>query len=165
MKFIELPDVLLNGKPERLAHAVRVRDERNAIVMPGVVNGRTAVVNYLRAARGQVREVGLPHRVERGVLAQHVGGGGGEERGRRILGVERRRGKPEAESQQQAQSSQHNCNVSHKTPHFILRRSAAPGQHDTPGEGETGLDSDRCQALGSQSIPASPASASARAGR
>jgi len=57
MKFIELPDVLLNGKPERLAHAVRVRDERNAIVMPGVVNGRTAVVNYLRDARGQVREV------------------------------------------------------------------------------------------------------------
>ena len=57
MKFVELPDVLLNGKPERLAHAVRVRDERNAIVMPGVVNGRTAVVNYLRDARGQVREV------------------------------------------------------------------------------------------------------------
>jgi len=57
MKFVELPDVLLNGKPERLAHAVRVRDERNAIVMPGTVNGRSAVVNYLRDARGQVREV------------------------------------------------------------------------------------------------------------
>ena len=27
MKFVELPDVLINGKPERLAHAVRVRDE------------------------------------------------------------------------------------------------------------------------------------------
>ena len=57
MAFIELPDVLINGKPERLAHSVRVRDERNAIVMPGTVNGRSAVVNYLRDARGQVREV------------------------------------------------------------------------------------------------------------
>ena len=44
MKFIELPDVLLNGKPERLAHAVRVRDERNAIVMPGTVNEVSATL-------------------------------------------------------------------------------------------------------------------------
>ncbi|MFT3779612.1 MAG: hypothetical protein QM772_15295 [Ottowia sp.] len=57
MAFIALPDVLLNGKPERLPHSVRVRDERNAIVMPGIVNGRSAVVNYLRSARGTISDV------------------------------------------------------------------------------------------------------------
>jgi len=57
MAFVAVPDVLINGKPERMSHGVRVRDERNAIVMPGIVNGRTAVVNYLRDARGEVREV------------------------------------------------------------------------------------------------------------
>ena len=57
MAFIELPDVLINGKPERLAHSVRVRDERNAIVMPGIVNGRSVVVNYLRSPRGTVSDV------------------------------------------------------------------------------------------------------------
>jgi hypothetical protein len=57
MTFVAVPDVLIDGKPERLAHTVRVRDERNALVMPGVVNGRTAVVNYLRDGGGTVREV------------------------------------------------------------------------------------------------------------
>jgi hypothetical protein len=59
MTFVALPDVLIDGKPERLSHGVRVHDERNAIVMPGRVNGRTAIVNYLRDARGTVREVWL----------------------------------------------------------------------------------------------------------
>jgi hypothetical protein len=57
MRFVAIPDVVLDGKPERMAHGVRVRDERNAIVMPGRVNGRTATVNYLRDSKGMVREV------------------------------------------------------------------------------------------------------------
>ena len=57
MAFVALPDVTINGQPERLPHYVRVRDERNAIVMPGIINGRTAVVNYVRNGRGEVSEI------------------------------------------------------------------------------------------------------------
>lgn len=57
MTFVQLPDVLINGTPERLPHNVRVRDERNATVVPGRVNGQKAVVNYLRDRGGTIREV------------------------------------------------------------------------------------------------------------
>ena len=56
MTFVAIPDVLIDGQPERLAHGARVHNERNAIVMPGRLNGRTATVNYVRE-RGVVREV------------------------------------------------------------------------------------------------------------
>ena len=36
---------------------MRVRGERNTILMPGLVNGRTAVVNYVRNGRGEVSDV------------------------------------------------------------------------------------------------------------
>ena len=74
MKFVELPDVLLNGKPERLAHAVRVRDERNALVRPGHIAGRTAIVNYLRDAGGRVREVWILSEAEAAIPLKRVPG-------------------------------------------------------------------------------------------
>ena len=57
MAFVALPDVTINGRPERLPHYVRVRNERNTVVMPGIINGSTAVVNYVRNGRGEVSEV------------------------------------------------------------------------------------------------------------
>ncbi|MFV0680671.1 hypothetical protein [Ottowia sp.] len=56
MAFVDYPNVLVDGKPERLAHSVRVRDESNSILMPYKVRGRVAIVNYKRS-RGDINEV------------------------------------------------------------------------------------------------------------
>jgi hypothetical protein len=60
MTFVALPEVLIDGRAERLDHSVRVYSERNTLLRPVRVNGRTAIVNYLRQGRdgrGKVREV------------------------------------------------------------------------------------------------------------
>jgi hypothetical protein len=57
IKFVAIPDVVIDGVPERAAHGLRIHDERNATVVYGRVNGRTAIVNYLRNTNGAVREV------------------------------------------------------------------------------------------------------------
>ena len=74
MTFTELPDVVLNGKAERLAHSVRVHDERNALVRPGHVNGRSAVVNYVRDGGGTVREVWILSEQEAAIPLKRVPG-------------------------------------------------------------------------------------------
>ena len=55
--FVAIPDVVLNGRPERLSHGVRVYSVRNTILMPNRVNGSSAIVNYLRDDRGRVSHV------------------------------------------------------------------------------------------------------------
>jgi hypothetical protein len=60
MTFVAVPDVLIDGQPVRMDHSVRIHSERNTLVRPGGLNGRTAIVNYLREGRdaqGKVREV------------------------------------------------------------------------------------------------------------
>jgi len=57
MSFVAIPDVLLDGMPERLDHSARVYSVHNTILMPNRVNGSTAIVNYLRDDRGRVSKV------------------------------------------------------------------------------------------------------------
>jgi hypothetical protein len=60
MTFVALPDVLIDGQPERLDHSARIYSERNSLLVPHRVNGRTAIVNYQRQGRdgsGKVRQV------------------------------------------------------------------------------------------------------------
>jgi hypothetical protein len=53
------PDVLLDGKADRLSPGARIRDTRNMLAMSGTLVGQTLVVNYLRDGAGLLHEVWL----------------------------------------------------------------------------------------------------------
>ena len=74
MTFTALDEVVIDSKAEPLAHGVRVRDERNALVRPGHIAGRTAIVNYLRDAGGRVREVWILSEAEAAIPLKRVPG-------------------------------------------------------------------------------------------
>ena len=50
-------DVLLNGRPDRLAPGARIRSGQNMLVMTGSIAGQNYLVNYTRDAAGLLREV------------------------------------------------------------------------------------------------------------
>ena len=51
------PNVLLDGKPDRLSPGSRIRDTRNLGVLSGAIVGQTLPVLYRREAAGLVHEV------------------------------------------------------------------------------------------------------------
>ncbi len=52
------PQIEVNGKAEILTPGARIRDERNALVMSGMLMGKEFTVNYKREpSTGQVHEV------------------------------------------------------------------------------------------------------------
>jgi len=51
------PEAELDGRAERLAPGVRIRDPQNLIVAPGAITGQLLAVNYRRDAAGLVNEV------------------------------------------------------------------------------------------------------------
>jgi hypothetical protein len=58
------PEVMLNGKPARLAPGARVRDENNLLLLPATLVGRKAVVNYTTEFEGMLLDVWLLTRAE-----------------------------------------------------------------------------------------------------
>ncbi len=59
LKVTTPPDILLDGKPERLSPGSRIRTEANLIVPPHQLIGRELQVNYTREGLGLVHEVWL----------------------------------------------------------------------------------------------------------
>ena len=53
------PDIALNGKPDRLAPGVRIRDAQNNLVLSGTLTNQKLVVNYVRDNTGLVNSVWL----------------------------------------------------------------------------------------------------------
>ncbi len=51
------PRVELDGKLEKLAPGVRIRNTQNLVVLPGSLRGRHMVVNYVRELNGLLHEV------------------------------------------------------------------------------------------------------------
>ena len=51
------PEVLLNGKPARLAPSARIRNPSNMIQLSGSLLGQLLVVNYTLDAVGELRDV------------------------------------------------------------------------------------------------------------
>ena len=51
------PDILLNGRPERLSPGARIRGLSNTLVMSASLVGQPVLVNYLRDPLGLVHEV------------------------------------------------------------------------------------------------------------
>jgi len=51
------PDLLLNGKPDRLSPGARILGTNNMLVLSGQLIGQKAVVNFVREPNGQVHQV------------------------------------------------------------------------------------------------------------
>jgi len=58
------PNVLLNGQSERLSPGARIKGPNNLMVMSGTLVGQPVVVNYVRDAQGQIREVWILNATE-----------------------------------------------------------------------------------------------------
>jgi len=62
------PDVLLNGKPARLAPGSRIRGETNFVMQPGELVGQRLRVHYTQESDGLIKEVwvlNLPERANK----------------------------------------------------------------------------------------------------
>ncbi len=51
------PDVVLDGRPDRLSPGSRIRSPQNMLVMSGALQGQRLTVNYTRDAAGLLHEV------------------------------------------------------------------------------------------------------------
>jgi hypothetical protein len=57
MQITQPPEMLLNGKPDRLSPGARIHGPDNMLRMSGTLMGQKAVVNFVREPAGQVHEV------------------------------------------------------------------------------------------------------------
>lgn len=57
MQITQPPEMLLNGKPDRLSPGARIHGADNMLRMSGTLMGQKAVVNFVREPTGQVHEV------------------------------------------------------------------------------------------------------------
>ena len=57
LQVTQAPDILLNGKPARLAPGARIRASNDLLVLSGTLTGQTLVVNVLFESGGLVKEV------------------------------------------------------------------------------------------------------------
>ena len=66
------PEVLLDGRPERLSPGVRIHSPQHLLVMSGALVGQALVVNYTREHTGLVQEVWLLSPAEAAVKAKRA---------------------------------------------------------------------------------------------
>jgi hypothetical protein len=57
MVVINPPDLVMNGKAERLSPGARIRGANNMLVMSGSIVGQNLLVNFVREPNGMVHEV------------------------------------------------------------------------------------------------------------
>jgi hypothetical protein len=57
LQVTDPPNVLLNGKADRLAPGARIRSQQNMFVVSGAIIGQAYAVNYTREASGLLRDV------------------------------------------------------------------------------------------------------------
>jgi len=59
LEVTQPPNILINGRPERLSPGARIKNSHNMIVLSGSLTGQPVLVNYLRDPQGQIHEVWL----------------------------------------------------------------------------------------------------------
>ena len=58
------PEIMMDGKVDRLSPGARIRDTQNHLVLIGQAAGQTLLVNYLRDSSGLVHQVWVLNREE-----------------------------------------------------------------------------------------------------
>lgn len=64
MVVTNTPDLLLNGKAERLSPGARIRSDNNMLVMSAALTGQNLLVNYTREPHGLIHEVWILNAAE-----------------------------------------------------------------------------------------------------
>jgi hypothetical protein len=64
MMVTNTPELLLNGKPERLSPGARIRAANNMLVMSASLTGQNLLVNYTREPLGLIHEVWILNAAE-----------------------------------------------------------------------------------------------------
>jgi hypothetical protein len=64
MKVVQAPEILIDGKPERLSPGSRIRDIQQRIVLSASITNQVFVVNFVRNPLGEVQEVWLLNELE-----------------------------------------------------------------------------------------------------
>jgi hypothetical protein len=57
MQVVQAPNILIDGKAERLSPGARIRGANNMLTMSAPLTGQTHTVKYLRESNGMVHEV------------------------------------------------------------------------------------------------------------
>ena len=57
LQVTQAPEILLSGKPARLAPGVRIRGSNDLLVLSGTLTGQTLLVNVVLESGGLVKEV------------------------------------------------------------------------------------------------------------
>ncbi len=58
------PEIVMNGKADRLSPGARIRGQNNMLVMSGALVGQNLLVNYVREPNGMVHEVWVLNEAE-----------------------------------------------------------------------------------------------------
>ena len=58
------PDIVMNGKSDRLSPGARIRGQNNMMVMSGTLVGQNLLVNFVREPNGMVHEVWILNEAE-----------------------------------------------------------------------------------------------------
>lgn len=66
LQVTQAPDLLLNGKPARLAPGARIRASNDLLVLSGTLTGQTLLVNVVLESGGLVKEVWILNPEEAG---------------------------------------------------------------------------------------------------
>jgi hypothetical protein len=61
---LQAPEVLIDGKPERLAPGSRIRDPQQRLVMSASITGGEFIVNFTRNPQGDVQEIWILNELE-----------------------------------------------------------------------------------------------------
>lgn len=64
LQVVQAPDILIDGKPERLSPGSRIRDPQQRLVMSASITGLELVVNFVRTPAGEVHEVWILNELE-----------------------------------------------------------------------------------------------------
>ncbi|TAG24749.1 MAG: hypothetical protein EAZ37_15285 [Burkholderiales bacterium] len=60
----QAPEILIDGKPERLSPGSRIRDPGQRLVMSASITDQEFIVNFVRNPRGEVQEVWILNELE-----------------------------------------------------------------------------------------------------
>ena len=64
LKVVQAPEILIDGKRERLSPGSRIRDPQQRLVMSASITGGEFVVNFVRNPLGEVHEVWILNELE-----------------------------------------------------------------------------------------------------
>lgn len=64
LRVVQTPEILIDGKPERLSPGSRIRDVQQRLVMSASITNLEFIVNFTRNTLGEIQEVWLLNELE-----------------------------------------------------------------------------------------------------